>query len=653
MFNSTKLKYIYLIVNAYLIYIILQTAMIPVSAQFINLQANASLFPLIGILVISTLAQLALIRYKSIDVLEVLFLSLMTSLLTGLSLAYSILSIQFGYLLILLALTAYFYQRKEPYYGVSLIGMGAVLLRLIYLLWQGESHPFEIFQWVNHDTWIAIIFFALVSLLLLFLREKIKLTSTIIWLGLGIILTAVLLYLSMVVISRPLTFASPNYDMGIFTQVFESMRQGRGPMTSLERDILQSHFNVHVSPILYALLPIYALFPNPSFLNFLQVLVVASGLIPLYLIVRHLQLSRTLQGVILFIYGMMPTLIASQFYDFHENCFLAPLLLWLFYTHLKQAKIWNLMTVLLTLMVKEDAFIYVVALGLFFLFQSRFDHFDWKYLIATHILLPILYFFGAVYYLSNFGSGAMVSRFSNFMVGDQGLLQILVNGISNPLYTLHTIFIPRKINYMLLVFACLGFIPLLQKSWSHYFLLLPMLVINLLSNYVYQVDISKQYHFGSTVLAIIMLILALEGWYKISAKLATYLLFLAISMSVFVSGLRLAGRYYHIENLIKDYTHHREVHQVLDKLPRDQQVLAYTFYTPHLADIEYLYDIYYHDEGQVDLDIDYIVFPEGLFSPARQEGQILARYQEAGYIESDLSQASVKVWERQNNGNHH
>lgn len=53
---------------------------------------------------------------------------------------------------------------------------------------------------------------------------------------------------------------TPAFDFGIFTQMFENMKDGLGPVTTVERNYELSHFAVHFSPAYYLMLPFYMLF---------------------------------------------------------------------------------------------------------------------------------------------------------------------------------------------------------------------------------------------------------------------------------------------------------------------------------------------------------------------------------------------------------
>lgn len=126
---------------------------------------------------------------------------------------------------------------------------------------------------------------------------------------------------------RYATFSAPNFDFGLFCQMFHYMKTDGIPLVTCERNVLLSHFVVHLSPIFYLILPFYAIFPSPMTLQIAQAVIVASGVIPVYLLCRHFKLGGKATMLVCLIYSLYPALAGSCFYDLHENCFLAPILL--------------------------------------------------------------------------------------------------------------------------------------------------------------------------------------------------------------------------------------------------------------------------------------------------------------------------------------
>ena len=370
--------------------------------------------------------------------------------------------------------------------------------------------------------------------------------------------------LSRILVLRVQNFNTPNFDFGLFVQMFHYMDKTGLPLTTLERNTLLSHFQVHFSPIFYLLLPFYKLWPQPETLQILQILVAASALIPAFLIVRQLRLPRGWQTALCALLLLHPGLSGSSLYDLHENCFLAPLILWLLWAALRRK--WGAFSVfaLLLLGVKEDAFIYLFSVGLWLLcggiqgrdvqvggvqtvgtqiggipgceVQAVLDPLkageagekpineevrekrqsmkasekkQWQPLSSNSIqvaglfsmLAALVYFAAVSAWLSRGGEGVMLYRFENIQaLPDWGLLGYVLTAIGLPGRILEQLFMPDKLLYLLKMLLPFGLLPLFSRRLRDGFLLLPFVVINLLSNWIYQYDLNFQYHYGTTVL---------------------------------------------------------------------------------------------------------------------------------------------------------
>ncbi len=307
--------------------------------------------------------------------------------------------------------------------------------------------------------------------------------------------------LSRILVLRVQNFNTPNFDFGLFVQMFHYMDKTGLPLTTLERNTLLSHFQVHFSPIFYLLLPFYKLWPRPETLQILQILVAASALIPAFLIVRELRLPRGWQTALCALLLLHPGLSGSSLYDLHENCFLAPLILWLLWAALRRK--WGAFSVfaLLLLGVKEDAFIYLFSVGLWLLCGGIQGAGAERRAGLFSMLAALVYFAAVSAWLSRGGEGVMLYRFENIQaLPDWGLLGYALTAFSLPGWILEQLFMPDKLLYLLKMLLPFGLLPLFSRRLRHGFLLLPFVLINLLSNWIYQYDLNFQYHYGTTVL---------------------------------------------------------------------------------------------------------------------------------------------------------
>lgn len=435
---------------------------------------------------------------------------------------------------------------------------------------------------------------------------------------------------------RYLTFTSPNFDFGLFVNMFHNMKETGLPLISSERDVLLSHFVVHISPTCYLLLPFYALFPSAMTLQIGQAVLLASGIIPAILIARHYKLSNLTQVAVALIYATFPVTSMGCFYDFHENCFLLPLLLWVFYFFEKEKYLWMYVFAVLTLGVKEDAAIYILFFALFLIVARK------KYLHGTVLALGAAAYFlialaileGSAAYWADFYAtdtprpsidGPMVNRFNNLIYDkEKGLLGAILTALKNPGFLLTQFFSTdkayldswfiekspwAKVVYVLHMLLPVGMIPFVTKKQSRWLLLAPIL-LNILTTYKYQYSINFQYHFGISAFVIYAMVLNLPDIQPIPRR---RLLALGAAASCCMYIFMVLPKYNQYTELWadrKDY--YQAIEAMLDDLPEDASLSVPSSYLAHVADRREVYEHTYHvlngEKNQLkEHDVDYAV----------------------------------------------
>lgn len=475
--------------------------------------------------------------------------------------------------------------------------------------------------------------------------------------------------ISRITVARYVGLTTPTYDFNLFVQMFHNMAESFQPITTLERNMPLSHFKVHVSPIYYLMLPFYMLFPDPATLQVLQAIVVGSGIIPLVLLARALKLGVRMQIAFSIIYLVSPALIASNFYDLHENCFLAPMVLWLIYFLEKNHRPGIALFTLLTLAIKEDAAIYIWTLALFFMLDRR--------MIRTGLAMFLAaggWFIAAITWLQAFGDGAMTGRFASLIgIKEWSLLAVPYSVLRNPGFIFSKLFMPEKFTYILQMLAPLAFTPLFSRKLSRWILLIPFLLMNLMVDYQYQYNIRFQYNYGSYVILLYMALLffkdlaedrapaesltekaqspdrkdtgnppdltaaesaeepaqAVEG--KAAAAdtgsheksrqadtpgsgrtsrpgpVATALLILAMTAGAFFSAIQLIDYDFYPQYVRTEQAAIQSIKESLDEIPTDSSVIATTFLTGYLGQRETIYDLEYNLSGTEYYPADYVV----------------------------------------------
>ena len=402
-------------------------------------------------------------------------------------------------------------------------------------------------------------------------------------------------------VGRVYSFSTPTYDFGIFAQMFHSMKTTGLPITTVERDGALSHFAVHVSPIYYLLLPFYMIVPKPETLQVLQAAVLASAVIPLYLIAKRHGLSpfmRTLLCAVLLLY---PAYSGGTSYDIHENAFLTPLILWLFYALDRRNVPLTAIFAVLTMMVKEDAPVYVAVIALWLLLRGLLHKRDKWELVAGGALLvsSVAYFFAVTGYLASSGDGVMTYRYKNFMYdGSSSLVTVIKAVLLSPMKAVFECVDKEKLEFIGLTLLPLAGIPLLTRRYERFILLIPYILVNLMSDYQYQHDIFFQYTYGSTACLIYLVAVNLADIRERKLQFAALGLALCISASCF--GAQIIPEAVRYPKQCKTYeAYYDRVREVLDTIPEDASVAATTYYTTHLSKRDTLYDIRYASKAHI------------------------------------------------------
>ncbi|MBO5078065.1 MAG: DUF2079 domain-containing protein [Oscillospiraceae bacterium] len=456
-------------------------------------------------------------------------------------------------------------------------------------------------------------------------------------------------------IGRYRTFSTPNYDFGIFAQMFYSMKETGLPMTTVERDGLLSHFAVHVSPIYYLMLPFYCLFPDPATLQVLQAAVLASAVIPLWLIGKRHGLSGPVRLLLCALLLLLPVTSGGTSYDIHENCFLLPLILWLMYAIDSRSSLLTAIFALLTLMVKEDAAVYVAVAGIYLLVRTAVSgQTDKRRDLITGAAVvagAVVWFLLVTSYLANHGDGVMTTRYRNFMYdGSNSLVTVIKAVLLSPMKMLFECVDAEKLKYIGQTMLPLLGLPLLTRKFERYLLLIPYILVNLMSDYTYQHDVLFQYNFGSTAFLIYLAAVNIRDLKLQIPQLAALGAAVAVSIGFFNSVIVPKVEYYG-GLYSKHQAYYDGVRQALDTIPEGATVTTHTFYGAYLSEREVLYDIRYCTKEHL-LSTEFVVLKKSYTSEFKKyevDGKngyenLIALLEENGYLPYHNYQTSVVIY---------
>lgn len=435
---------------------------------------------------------------------------------------------------------------------------------------------------------------------------------------------------------RYLTFSAPNYDFGIFCNMFHNMKESFRPLVSCERDQILSHFAVHFSPAMYVFLPFYYIFPSPVTVAVFQTVAIYSGIIPFILIMKNRKFDSFTMCMFAVVYAANAAYTGGCRYDFHENCLLVPFMMWMFYFYEKKKLPLMFLFALFTLMVKEDAFIYVSVFAVYVILTEK------KFFKgSTLIFMAFAYFAVACYILEQHGTGIMSNRYDAMISGDEGLFGVIKTAFTNPAYAIELIFRTKdkdanKLIFFLQMMCPLAFMPFITKKSVRLVLVLPLL-LNLLTDYVYQYDISFQYNFAIMSL---LLYLCVVNATDMEKKKRDFLSVTAAGLAAMMFFMLIVPGF---TSKTKDYFTAKEkfesMEEVIDAIPQDASVAASTFLIPHLSDRTHIYEVYYTQHTE----FDYIVLD--MRDSYREDSLARAEQFEAlGYELTDMGSEYVFVY---------
>ncbi len=490
-----------------------------------------------------------------------------------------------------------------------LLGIGKIGSRILYtaMLASVIAFAFIVVSENNNDIYITVGVAAVVCFFCYYIiksgclfKNKIITTYRRAFAVVALAFVIMAWWVSRMTVNRYVTFGASNFDFGIFAQLFENMARNGSTVISVERNEMMSHFYNHFSPIYYVLLPLYMLFRRPEGLLIIQAVFVLASAFPLCLIGKKRGFTPVMVMLLGLIAMTLPGMVSPMFYDFHENKFLPFFMLWFIYFFIDKKYVPAYIFMFLTLMIKEDAAIYVVCVLLYFMIVKKRVKAGF-----LGIALTILYAVPVMIFMRKYGLDFVGWRFGlYFLDGQDKIINMVQNIMLNPAFFIKNVFSEDCVIFMIYMLGALVFVPLATKDFRALILLVPLVAINVMTDYPYQHDIGFQYTYGSLTL---MLILFVDNISNMKADWKKTVLLCALCTSVL---LTLNDRYDDFETYNKSYTQCRDKYEkteeALARIPMDASITADTFIVPHLYKHQELY--MYDEECR---NTDYYVLDSG------------------------------------------
>jgi uncharacterized membrane protein len=422
---------------------------------------------------------------------------------------------------------------------------------------------------------------------------------------LGLSIVAYTASLSFFTILKHNSFQTYAWDLGIFNQSFwTTLHDGRLFYSTAELLISPSgsFFGTHFSPIIFLILPFYAIYPIPQSLLVLQTFVLALGAVPLYKLSKHIGKYRIFALAFVFAYMLYPPLQGVNLFDFHVQSVL-PLLFFsvLYFFETQNWKPYFLF-IFLSLMVEEHTALIVAFVGLLSILQHRkhlLTELRNKNLKDTLLLVSLLTLVSAVlwYILTTVFHNTFFPVNPTFVSTFKAASNWRILGVEDPLAIPFNLFLrpanamaalsfdgALKLGYLVILFAPLAFMSFFK---IRYLLpTLPWFVYALFSNYLPYYSILFQYP------AYVIAFIFAAGIYGVSRgstdlrtlerRLAT-LLALSLITFLLVSPFNPMSVLVNQGSGINVSMHDQLVNQLLSYIPANASVITDNAFFPHVS----------------------------------------------------------------------
>jgi len=423
-------------------------------------------------------------------------------------------------------------------------------------------------------------------------------------------------------------FKTYAWDLGIFTQsLWTTVNTGHPFHYTIETNVnpSQNFFGTHFSPVLFLVVPVYAVFQSPMTLLAFQSLIIGLAALPTYWIGRDKLHSKAWGLVFATAFLLHPGVHSMNAFDFHVQAFIPLFFLLTFYYLDNQKWLRGVAFAVLTLTTVEFAPVLILALAVYLFVKQAFRSSQLNrlaFLKKTSIpialaISSILWFFMAFQVMYTVNPLKSVGLPGNWDAWGRSMSEVILNVLRNPVTALGLMVNPiDKVYYALSALAPVLFMPFLAPL--EFFLAVPWLLAALLSQYPPYYQYYYQY-FG--LIAGQMSIAAIYGARNllkppkvnlntraisgVEKKLMLSVVLLSLVSALAISPLGLPSL---TTRRIEINSHVQMLHDVLNLVPPNASVATQNDILPHLAQRESISVFGWSKQSSIDsLDADFII----------------------------------------------
>ncbi|MBI2593660.1 DUF2079 domain-containing protein [Candidatus Daviesbacteria bacterium] len=393
-------------------------------------------------------------------------------------------------------------------------------------------------------------------------------------------------------LKKHLQYDSHAFDLGIYTQSTYLYGQGIFYNTLKHMNLLGDHFG----PILIFFAPLYRIFPSPVTLLIIQALFVSLASIPIYLVSLNLLKNKLLSFLVSLSYLTSIGVLTAINFDFHlATISVLPLSLIVYFWHFKRWKFYWI-TLVFSLLFKEDIPIFIFGLGLFQLLKKqRLAG------ISTLIFSVISFIFIKFFLMPLIWEGADQAYISTSILPLTSPLELIYLLIIRPGIFLDQLFNSQvKLGTFFALYKGFAFMPILSPfSWLAVF---PYLYLRFTSSYIQMWGTEFHHNINLEPFLAYSAIFGIKSFNIPHKPVIILLLFFLFTSGLAPNSLIIST----LQSKPPDLSRFNYINNGLKIIPKNSPVSAQSPIVPHLINRE---KIYLYPEI---LDSEYIVVDTSL-----------------------------------------
>ena len=364
-------------------------------------------------------------------------------------------------------------------------------------------------------------------------------------------------------------------DLGFFDQLVYLLSRGQSPVSTLLEGV--HLIGDHGAIILYPLALLYVIYPSVYWLLAVQAIALSCGAIPLYFLGRKSGLSVGYARRVALCYVLYPAVFNINFYtEFRPETIAVPALLWAVLAAKKKSVAQLAIAIILVLSCKETMSLTVVGLGLWLAIFGRRLSYGLGCIVAG-----VMWFgFAAVYLIPTYRGGHQMAGTWHYESLGTSLTEIALKVITNPqIFLSRAVASDRLFYYLLLILPII--LGLHWRKISAMLPALPMLGLNILSDFPRQRDLIHQYSLPIIPFLFVWLIASLV--YLAKHRQRSWLSKRILVVWSIIAWLALAKYGYFWTRYAPLYANVNAVRGAVDLVESDAKVLTSGYIAPHIS----------------------------------------------------------------------